>query len=903
MASCVRSSLVLGVWRAVRRSAALAVVLLAGTVAGQAGAVLLSGVVTNSLTGDPVAGVAVTFTPSVAGSFVTAGDGSYSANVPANTYTVAFTEDSYTTQNQPATLVGLPVVLDVSLVPKAPVLVSVALTGDPVPGAVVQAVGTIEILDGSSLTSVAWTQEPGGAAVQIASADQETTDVTLPGDTVYKDELIKILGEPPADPDANLPPGIEILPGDFSAGLQDRYQVVAVNPLMQEDAAHVALLLTVVTSSGTYTATLDVQAALPWKVASGLHNVPIGRAVLMHAKNRPEGDTDPYDWTLIRPGGSSATLIDPTTQDPWFNPDLAGKYTLRVTDPATTDVIAIDVYAGTWVGAITGKDPGIDGLPLAEGCTSLCHNDVTKIAPDNFTPWRQSGHAEIFTDNLNTSTHYGEACFQCHTVGYDPDVDNGGFDDAADFQDFLASGLINNVPTNPTDNWSTVVSDFPATARLANAQCENCHGPRSELAAHGNELASVSLAATNCGQCHGEPLRHGRYQQWQLSGHGEYSVALEENKGTNPNCSRCHSANGFLTWLPILQDSDPTTDPTAPLAGSAVTWSIDQVHPQTCVACHDPHDPGSQSGEPTNATVRITGDTPPLIAGFTATDVGKGAICMTCHNSRRGLRNDAVFATLTNSNIAQGPHEAAQTDVVMGQNAYFVTVGNRGWHSNRTETSPVPDTCVSCHMEATPPPPDLSYSLSGTNHTFWARKTICSTCHNNKTAEQVQGPVTASLATLQGDIEVAIVDAMDRETQKGNTIQLMGSGTTVLGTITDVSEITSLEFGVDGIVVTLGGGDPIGPVSISRVLVIDGTATSLGNLYWNADPALAKAGWNYGLIVRDSSLGVHNPEFATEVLSASIAAVQAIPEPGSMAAALVALGALGALGRRSRRRA
>jgi len=39
---------------------------------------------------------------------------------------------------------------------------------------------------------------------------------------------------------------------------------------------------------------------------------------------------------------------------------------------------------------------------------------------------------------------------------------------------------------------------------------------------------------------------------------------------------------------------------------------------------------------------------------------------------------------------------------------------------------------------------------------------------------------------------------MDVETQKGNTIQLMGSGTTVLGTITDVSEITSIEYSTEG---------------------------------------------------------------------------------------------------------
>jgi hypothetical protein len=150
----------------------------------------------------------------------------------------------------------------------------------------------------------------------------------------------------------------------------------------------------------------------------------------------------------------------------------------------------------------------------------------------------------------------------------------------------------------------------------------------------------ASLAATNCAQCHGEPLRHGRYQQWQLSGHADYSVALEGDKGTSGSCSRCHSANGFLTWLPILLDDDPETDP---LADITVTWKKDQVHPQTCPTCHDPHNPGSQSGDPTNATVRIVGDTPPLIAGFTATGVGKAAICMTCHNTRRGLRNDATF--------------------------------------------------------------------------------------------------------------------------------------------------------------------------------------------------------------------------------------------------------------------
>ena len=77
-----------------------------------------------------------------------------------------------------------------------------------------------------------------------------------------------------------------------------------------------------------------------------------------------------------------------------------------------------------------------------------------------------------------------------------------------------------------------------------------------------------------------------------------------------------------------------------------VSWTEDEAHPQTCVTCHDPHASGTTSGSDPNATVRISGDTPPLIAGFTATDVGRGAICMTCHNTRRGLRNDAVYDQL-----------------------------------------------------------------------------------------------------------------------------------------------------------------------------------------------------------------------------------------------------------------
>ena len=48
---------------------------------------------------------------------------------------------------------------------------------------------------------------------------------------------------------------------------------------------------------------------------------------------------------------------------------------------------------------------------------------------------------------------------------------------------------------------------------------------------------------------------------------------------------------------------------------------------------------------------------------------------------------------------------------------------------------------------------------------------------------------------------------------------------------------------------------------------------AIGTLYDFADESLPKAGWNYGLIHNDGSLGVHNPSFAFEVLDAAIDAL------------------------------
>jgi len=759
--------------------------------------------------------------------------------------------------------------------------VTVEIAGVAVPGASLTATAVIDIQDGSTLQSISWTQT-GGAAATINPAAANPTTVTLAAESVFKDELFQVLAEPPIGPD-QLPPNVPLPPGEFPGGLQDRFQVVGVNPFSLEEAGKVTLKAEVTTTSGVYEGVGEIHAMLPWKVKADIQTQATGIPVLLHGKDQAS-----YNWVLNGPWDSSATLMEATSQNPEFTPDKRGKYTLTVTDLAEDKTVTLDIYAGTWVGVITGQD--MDGRPLAGNCTP-CHREAGR-APDLFTPWAQTGHAEIFTDNLNTSTHYGESCFACHTVGLDFDADNFGMDDVGDYQGFLDSGLINN----PGDNWTAMLAEFPLNARMANVQCENCHGPQSS---HGHNQKFPKAAVTGlrpranisanvCAVCHGEPLRHARFQQWQLSGHANYELAIDE--GESGNCSRCHTGNGFLTWVPVLLGEEPGD----PLDDITVAWTADKVHPQTCVTCHDPHNIGTTTGNNTNATVRVSDRTPLLIAGFEAPatpearDVGRGAMCMTCHNTRRGLRNDNEPFT----DPTRAPHGGAQTDVLMGQNAYLVDLGPNdpvlgyppglpGSHANKNEAFPeersLTDTCATCHMVKTPPPDDLAYNQGGTNHTFFASPEICSECHTFS-ADAVQGPVTASLDTLQDGIEAAVLALIAQQIAAGNTIDLDGDAT-----ITDAADIAEIVFGESrgrqAITVTFTDTTTVGPVGMNNVDVVDSGGAVLGILYDFTDEGLPKAGWNWNLINNDTSRGVHNYFFVRNVLDASIAAVGAPAGP------------------------
>jgi hypothetical protein len=849
--------------------------------------VTVSGTVT-STTNQAIAGAQVTFAGTSSYTATTNANGQYSLSAAGNsTYTATFKATGYNSLTQSNVFVGtVPITQNATLTPAAPVAVTATISGTPTPGATVTLVGSYEILDGSTLVGTPSWSQTAGVPVTI-NGDQ----ATLADASAYKDALVAALHAPPMTAD-QLPQSLQSLSGnieDFNGGIQDRWQVAAINAHQLEAAQDGTLVYTVTTTSGTYSGSVELDPEIPWAMSTGLQTVPVGVGVLLYGKTQSG-----YDWSIKRADNTKPpALSDASTQSPYFTPDKNGEYDITEKNSGTT----IKVYAGKWHGAI---DPYATQYydtvnetftPAADTSCTNCHSPAAAggIAPDMFTPWLASGHPIIFQYNLVDVQHELASCDACHTLGFNLTAKNNGFDDQAGYGWFDQNVRPGYDGAWLDNAWMDILYDpeiqdgghgMQSLARFASVQCESCHGPQDYTAQtpsdptgsiHGfwwpswPELntARVSLSASVCGSCHGEPLHHARFQEWQISSHGDYSLA--ESRGSNANCTRCHSGNGFVLWTTEYQN-----DPSETLAGE-ITWNADTVEPQSCQSCHDPHSPGTDSGAPGDGDVRVSGNTPLLLAGFTAYAVGKGAVCMLCHNSRGGVmvngklvpRTDANWATTGDAESL--PHHSTAADLIEGQNAYFVSGGTPGKHAT------IENTCVQCHMDLTEAPAALNLP-GATNHTFNADPAVCSNCHGSYTSAGVQSQISTYLDALN----TAIVAQYEKLWADPSVTGVNLGGTTYAkDSITQVA--LSTYHGESGLAFTIAG-PPTTTVTepLTEVELVGGTndGTSVDQLI--SDTVL-KATWNYWLVAQGGGMGVHNHYYSQKALSKALDAVNALP--------------------------
>ena len=451
-------------------------------------------------------------------------------------------------------------------------------------------------------------------------------------------------------------------------------------------------------------------------VSPGLDVVANQTYVYLSPKNI--GGSDPIltaVFTLpVKPAGSNATLTQFGTWV-YFKPDVKGTYTvgLTITTASGSHDTTKNIISSDYVGV-----GNFDGVAAVYPQCMSCHGAMPAFAAI-FDRWKVSGHATIFKEQINTSTHYSTSCMKCHTTGYDHNVvaANNGFDDKA-----AALGWVWQAPSNP-GKWDTLKTQYPGLVNHATIGCENCHGAGSEHTLGGSTAKiDIELEAGVCAQCHDEPWRHNKYSEYEHSAHAEaiwsssFSQGASSQNNSLGNCIRCHDAVGYVNFTKGL-----TTNTTGMLAADHVAI--------TCQACHDPH------GNTNTASLRFTpagSDT--LGNGVQYTLGGVGQTCMNCHKSRRNAVTYAPSGTLSSH---WGPHHSVQTDNLLGDNAVdFGTPFISGSHKYAVQ-----DACVTCHMVATADTGTPNRDKVG-GHTFklhneetgYDHTTACTSCHGPKSS-------------------------------------------------------------------------------------------------------------------------------------------------------------------------
>ena len=543
---------------------------------------------------------------------------------------------------------------------------------------------------------------------------------------------------------------------------------------------------------------------------NGLMNV--GNETKVFLKGQSDEVLNGPTWIfLMKPAGSNAAFgttfdMDDYTQLISFIPDLIGTYKIEFTDGAGSATIIIN----------SAEYFGVEGGVIS--CVG-CHN--TGDWDYKYDKWMETDHATMLERGLNgtASDHYASYCISCHTVGYDVNANNNGFDDFPFvFPDSLYPGV-----------YDQMMSLYPEAMARGNIQCESCHGPGSNHYGIVSNSKMVSQVETdNCAWCHDSGTHHAFPEQWDYSGHdatefdgrgfhGGHAIgAFVGSAGSRNGCSPCHSGTGYIQWT---KEGRPVNE----LGLPSGTDIIPPASVITCAVCHDPHDDANLHQLRFETTQ--LGDGTPITMDL----YGTGAQCMDCHRSRRYAAEYA--SDVENASSHYGAHHGPQGDMLIGANApdYGITF----------PTSPHAiaggNACVDCHMEGELSDPEGNIILVG-GHSFNMNDAdgvdhveACSPCH---------GTIGESFKEKKYYIN-------------GNA-DLDGNG---------VAE--GLQVEVHGLMEQLSEflpHDENGNVSIT-----EDNADSLA-----LTPEIMRGGYVYMWIEEDRSFGIHNPAFTISLLKVAI---------------------------------
>ena len=501
------------------------------------------------------------------------------------------------------------------------------------------------------------------------------------------------------------------------------------------------------------------------------------------------------------------------------------------------DGASLELRGGVWLGD--------------QGCGRFdCH-------PRERAGWARTAHAGVLARGLSgeldgSAGGYNERCLPCHTVGYQPGADNDGFDDRARALGWRVPGRLS----------ARLARELPTALReRAGVQCESCHGPGWFYLGYGEAI---------CAQCHDLPPRYpvvAQLRQNRMLGSGR-AVADER---ADTACRDCHQADEVLRSLRGHRSS------------SRPDLELERV-PRgiTCPVCHDPHQRDCRRQLRLCGEVEIPGG---------LVQAGQGALCISCHTGEANVRRGPLLrpfqpgtpraaggghgqaASAAEREPEAAPH-APQFQLLSGRGGQFLRLPSERSQRPVYPHLAVPESCVGCHYrEAQRREPERGHtfklleepSASPATKDFCARRLDLSALRRSR--------VTGSCAPCHGAL--ARLDAPARGDYDGDG-KVLGLVTEVAGLLGLLRQELERQIRARGVRDAGGATAESFGIAAERVVLVSAACEPLRaprggprSLLPEA-PLLHKAAFNFLLVVRDGSGGLHNPQYAVKLLQSTI---------------------------------
>ena len=346
-----------------------------------------------------------------------------------------------------------------------------------------------------------------------------------------------------------------------------------------------------------------------------------------------------------------------------------------------------------------------------------------------------------------------------------------------------------------------------------------------------------------CAVCHKSAIVTEKQGQMHIARHLTGEAWFE---GSRNSCAPCHSTNGYLD---VIANNPPITAYTT-------KSETPSPNPISCRACHKVH----ETNTPNDWALTFTGEVNLVVDQVNPKKVNLGTssnLCVKCHQARLIASPDLTKpsdAYTLMTNYRWGGHYGTQGTIFAGKGkGSFEIAGTQPYENTKAHNGEVAVTitggtlkasCSECHMAT------MSGEAGG--HTFLARSETgtmnyngCNACHLTGGLGQTTAVLTSKTTALQAEI-TDLVKQLGAKLDARNYLDKDPAHEFIPGT------------GWNGYI-----------NRFDASLNPDGVPTA----NWKPTNLEAAAISNFQFVLRDKSLGIHNPTYVRALLKNTIAAL------------------------------